>query len=111
METLRDRVDEIDGIDADCKRALGQWLDGAKPPQPHDLNVLLATIRRLAAGLDRPERLDLATLAAELVYTGRPDQPLRSPEARAIADMVGTADGREGIDAFFNKRKPEFKGH
>lgn len=31
-------------------------------------------------------------------------------EARAIADMVGTADGQEGLDAFFNKRKPDFKG-
>ena len=32
-------------------------------------------------------------------------------EARAIADMAGTADGQEGISAFVNKRKPEFKGH
>ncbi len=31
-------------------------------------------------------------------------------EARAIADMVGTADGQEGLDAFFNKRKPDFRG-
>lgn len=31
-------------------------------------------------------------------------------ESRAIADMVDTADGREGLDAFLNKRKPQFKG-
>lgn len=31
-------------------------------------------------------------------------------EARAIADMVGTADGKEGLDAFLNKRKPVFQG-
>ncbi|MGE0625667.1 MAG: enoyl-CoA hydratase/isomerase family protein [Pseudomonadales bacterium] len=31
-------------------------------------------------------------------------------ESRAIADMVDTADGREGISAFLSKRKPEFKG-
>ncbi len=31
-------------------------------------------------------------------------------EARAIAEMSHTHDGREGIDAFLNKRKPEFKG-
>ncbi len=31
-------------------------------------------------------------------------------ESRAIAEMIGTEDGQEGVDAFLNKRKPEFKG-
>ncbi len=31
-------------------------------------------------------------------------------EARAIAAMSHTEDGREGIDAFLNKRRPEFRG-
>ena len=31
-------------------------------------------------------------------------------EARAIAARIETADGKEGIDAFFNKRKPQFIG-
>lgn len=31
-------------------------------------------------------------------------------ESQGIASMMRTADGREGIDAFTNKRKPKFKG-
>ena len=31
-------------------------------------------------------------------------------EARAISDMARSSDGREGIQAFLNKRKPNFKG-
>lgn len=31
-------------------------------------------------------------------------------EARAIAKMIGSVDGQEGVGAFLNKRKPEFKG-
>ena len=32
-------------------------------------------------------------------------------EARSIAHLITTDDGKEGLDAFLNKRKPEFKGH
>ena len=31
-------------------------------------------------------------------------------EARAIARMIGSADGQEGVAAFLNKRKAVFKG-
>jgi 2-(1,2-epoxy-1,2-dihydrophenyl)acetyl-CoA isomerase len=31
-------------------------------------------------------------------------------EARAIAAMIDTADGQEGLHAFLHKRKPEFRG-
>jgi len=87
MRSLCARVDEIDGIDVECRVALGNWLNAETPPEPAELAELLATIRRLAGSLERPERLDLASLAAELVHTGRPGMPLRAPEARAIAEI------------------------
>jgi acyl-CoA oxidase len=87
IDSLRVHLDEIDGIDAECREALGNWLDGSSPPRPGELGELLAVVRRLAGGLEAPERMDLATLAAELVYTGRPGMPLRAPEARAIAEV------------------------
>jgi 2-(1,2-epoxy-1,2-dihydrophenyl)acetyl-CoA isomerase len=31
-------------------------------------------------------------------------------ETRGISDMARSSDGREGIQAFLNKRKPNFKG-
>ena len=31
-------------------------------------------------------------------------------ETRIIAELAQTEDGREGLDAFLNKRKPVFKG-
>ena len=47
------------------------------------------------------------------LLNGTFDQSLESQmelEARAIADMITTADGQEGVSAFLDKRKPDFKG-
>ncbi len=87
MRSLCAHVEAIEGIDVECREALGSWLDADSPPRPGELSELLAAIRGLATGLDHPERMDLATLAAELVHTGRPGMPLRAPEARAIAEL------------------------
>ncbi len=47
------------------------------------------------------------------LLNGSFDQTLESQmelEARAIGDMAMTADGQEGMNAFFEKRKPNFSG-
>ncbi len=52
-------------------------------------------------------------MARRLITSGL-DESLETQmelEARGIADMVRTADGREGIAAFLGKRAPVFKGH
>ena len=51
--------------------------------------------------------------AVKDLLNGTFDQTLESQmelEARAIAGLVATTDGQEGINAFVEKRKPEFKG-
>ncbi|MCZ6708844.1 MAG: enoyl-CoA hydratase-related protein [Gammaproteobacteria bacterium] len=55
----------------------------------------------------------LAFGAVKSLLNGSFDQTLESQmelEARSIADLVATEDGQEGINAFVDKRKPEFKG-
>jgi 2-(1,2-epoxy-1,2-dihydrophenyl)acetyl-CoA isomerase len=47
------------------------------------------------------------------LFTSVEDQPLETQlelEAQALARMAGTADAREGLTAFWEKRKPVFKG-
>ena len=63
--------------------------------------------RELAAGPT------LAFGAVKTLLNGTFDQTLESQmelEARAIAELSVSADGEEGISAFVEKRKPEFKG-
>ena len=55
----------------------------------------------------------LAYGAVKTLLNGTFDQTLESQmelEARTIADLSVSADGDEGINAFLNKRKPEFQG-
>lgn len=55
----------------------------------------------------------LAFAAVKRLLNGTFEQGLESQmelEGRAIADLAISADGREGIDAFLNKRKPGFTG-
>ena len=86
MDSLCAHIDAIDGIDVECREAVHSWLGGSNPPRPGELGELLAVVLRLAGGLEHPEQMDPATLAAQLVHTGCPGIPLRAPEARAIAE-------------------------
>jgi len=71
------------------------------------LTTALEIARQLAKGPTRSfgltKRLILAGATESL-------EAQMEQETRAIAAMVGSADGREGIDAFINKRSPEFHG-
>ena len=42
--------------------------------------------------------------------TGQPLEAQLELEAQGLARMAGTADAREGLKAFAEKRKPNFKG-
>lgn len=56
--------------DADCRHALGLWLDPERPPSAAELQALLAAIRNSAASLSRDERRSLTALGLELAKAG-----------------------------------------
>ena len=76
------------------------------PPEELDAAVE-ALAAELAAGptqsFGRTKRLLLDGTAASL-------ETQMEMESRAIADSLGSRDGREGLDAFLNKRAPAFSG-
>ena len=72
---------------------------------------LLGEAQGLAQRLASGPTAAFATVKSLL--NGSFDQTLESQmelEARAIAGLVGTYDGQEGMSAFLEKRKPVFKG-
>ena len=73
-----------------------------------DLTARAETIaRRLAAGPTK------AFGEIRRLLTTAEDQPLAAQlelEAQALSRISGTADAREGLTAFVEKRKPQFKG-
>jgi 2-(1,2-epoxy-1,2-dihydrophenyl)acetyl-CoA isomerase len=76
-------------------------------PDDAVVDTATALARELAAGPT------LAFGAVKTLLNGSFDQGLEAQmelEARAIAELSVSADGREGIRAFLEKRKPDFKG-
>ena len=74
-------------------------------------DVVLASAQKLAGKLASGPTQAFGQVKALL--DGSLDQSLESQmelEARAIAGLVTTADGQEGLHAFLEKRKPQFSG-
>ncbi len=72
---------------------------------------LMPTVRELATELAAGGTLAYGAVKRMLheTFAGTLETQMEM-EARAIAAMSHTHDGREGIDAFLNKRRPEFRG-
>ncbi len=76
-------------------------------PEDELLHEAMETAKKLAAGPT------LAFGATKRLLHSSWNESLETQmelEARAISDISKTTDAQEGIDAFLNKRKPEYKG-
>ncbi len=71
------------------------------------LDTAMALAGKLAAGPTAAYGQVKALLNASFDHSLETQMEL---EARAIAHLITTADGQEGVSAFMNKRKPEFSG-
>ena len=74
-------------------------------------NELTAEVEKLAGQLaDGPTEALGAVKKLVLMSTNDTLESQMERETRSIAALGATADGREGVDAFVNKRKPAFTG-
>jgi 2-(1,2-epoxy-1,2-dihydrophenyl)acetyl-CoA isomerase len=76
-------------------------------PDAELADTAFALAKQLAAGPTRALGMVKKLLATSFQESLETQMEL---EARGIAEMAGTADGREGIDAFLSKRAPGFRG-
>ena len=66
LSFLRERLDTVDGADAEGRHLLDAWLDPDAPPSPGSLQALRRTLRRRAESLDAGQRQSLARMGQEL---------------------------------------------
>ena len=72
---------------------------------------LMAQAEKLAIALSRGPTLAFGAAKRLLIDSATSElEAQMDAETTAIADMTKNADGREGIAAFLEKRRPEFKG-
>ncbi len=93
IETICAAARSVEGMDADCRDALGRWLDPERPPSASNLRDLLAAVRRSAGGLSPDERRTLTALGLELA---RADGHQVSEAERAALERVEEALGVVG---------------
>lgn len=112
IDRICGRMDEVEGIDVECKTAFKAWLDPLRPPTPSELNRLLDRIRDHAAEIADAGALDVANLSAELARTARADGMLFAAEARALAqlDEVLGALGSEATAVLLELPRPVAAG-
>ncbi len=92
---IRERI-TASRLDDDCRRRLGQWLDPASPPPPRQLQAILRTVRRAAAGLGDSARGSLAELGSELTRQVAGEAELSAAEREALValeEALGVAGG------------------
>jgi 2-(1,2-epoxy-1,2-dihydrophenyl)acetyl-CoA isomerase len=72
---------------------------------------LMTEAEKLATRMSRGPTLAYGAAKRLLIDAATSElEPQMDAETKAIADMTQNADGREGIAAFLEKRRPEFKG-
>ena len=90
-----------------AREALDWGLVNTVVPDDELMKHVTDQARILASGATRA----YGTVKKLLVETfGQSLEGQMELEARGIASMAGTADGREGIAAFLERRQPDFKG-
>jgi acyl-CoA oxidase len=93
-------------LDAECRHALGSWLDPAHPPTASELQALLATIRNSARALTASERHSLTQLGIEMArIDGR---EVAASERRALERLEAAlaVAGHEAARTLLSERRP-----
>ena len=96
----------LEGRILDAREALQKGLLTRVTDDETVIDEALAAANRIAAGAPL-----VARWHKQWVHRLTQDRPLSVEEKRAAFDFLATDDYREGLDAFFAKRKPRFTGH
>ncbi|PKO51795.1 MAG: enoyl-CoA hydratase [Betaproteobacteria bacterium HGW-Betaproteobacteria-21] len=95
----------LEGRILDAREALGKGLLTRVVDDEKVIDEAIAAATRIAAGAPL-----VARWHKQWVRRLTSDAPLSDTERRAAFDFLATDDYREGLDAFLNKRSPQFKG-